>query len=42
MSKTEQDARIREAFDDYLSNPEDYTTDDLEDIFEDRDPIEFM
>ena len=38
----EQDTRIMEALQDYYANPGEYTFQELEDIFEDRDPTEFM
>jgi hypothetical protein len=38
----EQDVRIKEALENFYSNPEEYTLSDLEDIFEDRDPTEFL
>jgi hypothetical protein len=38
----EQTARITEALKDWQENPEDYTFSDLEDLFEDRDPTEFL
>lgn len=38
----EQAERIKEALADYQENPEDYTLEDFEDIFEDRDPMEFL
>jgi len=38
----EQDERILEALADYYQNPEDYSFYDLEEIFEDRDPTEFL
>jgi len=37
-----QDARIQAALKDYQENPEEYTYADLEAIFEDRDPVEFL
>lgn len=40
--KEEQDARIKEALADYMANPGDYNIWELEDIFEDRDPFEFI
>lgn len=39
MGQTEE---IIEALNDYYKNPEDYTFQDLEDIFQDRDPTEFL
>lgn len=39
---SEQDDRIKEALKDYYENPQDYTQQDFEDIFEDRDPVEFL
>jgi hypothetical protein len=38
----EQADEIREALQDYYANPQDYSLQDLEDIFQDRDPIEFL
>lgn len=38
----EQAEEIREALEDYYANPQDYTIQDLEDIFQDRDPFEFL
>ena len=38
----EQAEEIREALEDYYANPQDYTLQDLEDIFQDRDPFEFL
>jgi hypothetical protein len=38
----EQDERIREAMQDWHDNPQDYSLSDLEDMFEDRDPVEFF
>jgi hypothetical protein len=40
--KDEQAERIKEALKDWRENPEDYSFFDLEDIFEDRDPAEFL
>ena len=37
-----QTQRITEAVRDWQQNPEDYTFTDLEEIFEDRDPTEFL
>ena len=37
-----QTQRITEAVRDWKQNPEDYTFTDLEEIFEDRDPTEFL
>jgi hypothetical protein len=42
MSHEEQTARIKEALADYYANPGEYNTQELEDIFEDRDPFEFI
>jgi hypothetical protein len=38
----EQTARIKESVKDYYENPEDYSYQDFEDMFEDRDPFEFL
>ena len=38
----EQAIEIREALEDYWANPQDYTFADFEEIFQDRDPIEFL
>lgn len=38
----EQAEEIREALEDYYANPQDYSLQDLEDIFQDRDPFEFL
>ena len=38
----EQAIEIREALEDYWANPQDYSFADFEDIFQDRDPIEFL
>ena len=38
----EQAQEIREAWAEYLKNPEDYTLADFEEIFQDRDPFEFL
>lgn len=37
-----QDTEIIEALNDYYRNPEEYSFQDLEDIFQDRDPAEFL
>ncbi len=37
-----QTAEIQEALADYYANPEMYTLADLEEIFQDRDPFEFL
>jgi len=37
-----QATEIIEALNDYYKNPEEYTFQDLEDIFQDRDPMEFL
>ncbi len=39
---SEQDTRIMEALQDYYNNPGEYSFQELEDIFEDRDPFEFI
>jgi hypothetical protein len=38
----EQAEEIREALAEYYENPEDYTLEDWEEIFQDRDPFEFL
>jgi len=38
----EQNERIKENVKDYHENPEDYTFNDFEEMFEDRDPFEFF
>jgi hypothetical protein len=38
----EQAEEIREALAEYYANPEDYTLSDFEEIFQDRDPFEFL
>ena len=38
----EQTERINEAVSDYWSNPQDYSFEDFEAMFEDRDPCEFL
>lgn len=38
----EQAEEIREALEDYYANPQNYSLQDLEDIFQDRDPFEFI
>lgn len=40
--KCEQTARIKEGVALYYQNPDDYSVWELEDIFEDRDPFEFI
>lgn len=40
--KDEQAQEILEALAEYYANPEAYTIADLEDIFQDRDPFEFL
>lgn len=37
-----QTEEIIEALNDYYKNPEEYSFQDLEDIFQDRDPAEFL
>ena len=37
-----QDTEIIEALNDYYLNPGEYSFQDLEDIFQDRDPAEFL
>jgi uncharacterized protein YfdQ (DUF2303 family) len=38
----EQAQEIMEALADYYANPEQYSFRDLEEIFQDRDPFEFL
>jgi hypothetical protein len=38
----EQAQEIVEALQDYYANPEQYSFRDLEEIFQDRDPFEFL
>lgn len=38
----EQAEEIMADLADYYANPEEYTFQDLEDIFQDRDPFEFL
>lgn len=38
----EQAERIKEAVKEYYDNPGEYSFQELEDIFEDRDPFEFL
>jgi hypothetical protein len=38
----EQAIEIKENLADYNANPEQYTFSDFEDIFQDRDPFEFL
>ena len=38
----EQAEEIKENLKDYYENPEEYTLADLEEIFQDRDPFEFL
>jgi endonuclease III len=40
--KDEQAQEILEALAEYYANPQDYTIADLEEIFQDRDPFEFL
>ena len=42
MSEQSQTERIRENLKEFYEAPEDYTLQDWEDIFEDRDPFEFL
>jgi hypothetical protein len=41
-SMDEQALEIQEALEDYYANPERYSVADLEAIFQDRDPFEFL
>ena len=38
----EQAVEIQEALTEYYANPEAYSLDDFEEIFQDRDPFEFL
>jgi hypothetical protein len=38
----EQAEEIRQDLADYYANPEEYTLEDWEEIFQDRDPFEFL
>lgn len=38
----EQAIEIRQDLEDYYANPEEYTLEDWEEIFQDRDPFEFL
>lgn len=38
----EQADEIREALENYYANPESYSLYDFEEIFQDRDPFEFL
>lgn len=38
----EQAIEILENLEDYYANPQSYSIQDLEDIFQDRDPFEFI
>ena len=38
----EQAQEIIDNLNEYYANPQDYTIQDLEDIFQDRDPFEFL
>lgn len=38
----EQAVEILENLEEYYANPQDYSLQDLEDIFQDRDPFEFL
>jgi endonuclease III len=40
--RDEQAEEIVEALQDYYENPQNYSLADLEDIFQDRDPFEFL
>jgi hypothetical protein len=41
-TKDEQGERIKEAVSDYYENPQEYSYWDFEEMFEDRDPFEFL
>jgi hypothetical protein len=38
----EQAEEIKQALEEYYANPEAYSIYDLEEIFQDRDPLEFL
>ena len=38
----EQGERIKETVKDYHKNPQEYSFEDFEEMFEDRDPFEFL
>ena len=40
--KDEQAEEILQALAEYYENPQDYTLEDWEEIFQDRDPFEFI
>jgi len=40
--RDEQGERIKELVRDYYENPREYSFQEFEDIFEDRDPFEFL
>lgn len=42
MAKDEQALEIIEDLKDYYANPQEYSLQDFEDIFQDRDPFEFL
>jgi hypothetical protein len=42
VKKDEQAVEIQEALAEYYANPEAYSIDDFEEIFQDRDPFEFL
>lgn len=42
MSNDEQGDRIKEAVREYHENPEEFSYLDFEEMFEDRDPFEFL
>lgn len=42
MSNDEQGDRIKEAVREYYENPQEYSYLDFEEMFEDRDPFEFL
>jgi len=42
VSMDEQAVEIRENLAEYYANPEEYSLQDFEDIFQDRDPFEFL
>lgn len=41
-AEQEQNERIQNAVAEYWANPQDYDLEDFEEMFEDRDPFEFL
>jgi hypothetical protein len=42
VEQDEQGEEIRERVKEFYENPQDYTLQDFEEMFEDRDPFEFL